>query len=88
MFLSQAHNFLFYRHAFTLRNILKGGLNYIFYLMRIDKICFNSLTINFLITSFCNLNCDICSFQASKNIAGKVFNTARYRKIPVYSNKM
>lgn len=72
MFLKQISNFLFYRHVFTWRNILKGGLNGIFYLMHIDKIYFHPITINFLITPSCNLNCLICSFHASKNIASTV----------------
>ncbi|MDP3041948.1 MAG: radical SAM protein [Candidatus Omnitrophota bacterium] len=87
MFLPQISNFLFYRHVFSLRNIFKGSLSYIFYILGIDKICFNPITIHFLITFSCNFNCSMCSLAASKNIACKILTPQDIEKFLLAQKK-
>lgn len=64
----QINNLLFYKHIFTLRDIAKGCLIYLFYLAQVYKSPFYPLTINFLITPHCNFKCNICSFNNNRNL--------------------
>lgn len=59
--------FLFYKHIFSLSNILKGILVYVFYLISPIRKTFNPITVNFLITSACNFHCNICNFGRYRN---------------------
>lgn len=54
---------LFYKCIFSLPNILKGFFIYLFYFISPIRKVFNPLTVNFLITSACNFQCDICNFS-------------------------
>lgn len=68
MILSDIKKLFFYRHIFTLSSISKGCLVYLSYWVTALRAPFRPLTINFLITSFCNFTCDICSFYAHRGV--------------------
>lgn len=69
MILSDIKKLFFYRHIFTLNSLFKGCMAYLSYWapgIRAHQL--EPLTINFLITSFCNFTCDICSFSAKRGV--------------------
>ncbi|MFA5725870.1 MAG: radical SAM protein [Candidatus Omnitrophota bacterium] len=72
--------FRFYRHLFRLGNIGDAFKDYLLYSFAQDNRKTNLLSLNFLITSMCNLGCSICSFGSNLNSAANGITVSDFEK--------
>ncbi|MDD2927832.1 MAG: radical SAM protein [Candidatus Omnitrophica bacterium] len=78
--ISWIKEFRFYRHLFRLGNIGDALKDYLLYSFAQDNRKTNLLSLNFLITSMCNLGCSICSFSGNLNPAAKGISVSDFEK--------
>ncbi|MFA7652734.1 MAG: hypothetical protein WCY42_03045, partial [Candidatus Omnitrophota bacterium] len=78
--ISWIKEFRFYRHLFRLGNIGDAFKDYLLYSFVQDNCKTNLLSLNFLITSMCNLGCSICSFGSNLNSAANGITVSDFEK--------
>ncbi|MFA5176842.1 MAG: radical SAM protein [Candidatus Omnitrophota bacterium] len=78
--LSWIREFWFYRNLFGAGNIRDAFKDYFLYLFSRSGLKASLLSLNFLITSKCNLKCSLCSFSGSLNSGDNGISVSDFEK--------